>query len=353
MAAAVTISFRSAPGRKATAIALAALGAMALIRLAGLASDAAPSQYLTQPSRLANMFLRQQPAARVTTAALEGSTRGTCVMVLAGNGKLSVGLEDPKRDVIVSLSACDLYNASRDADSTELAGGATLSARNIFLSGTYALAPGAVMTASRYLATYASPADNPYARLAVPSYSGCTRNNYKLDKQKTETVSPGVYCGGIEVAGGATLNLEPGTYVLDQGDFAVSGKATVNGAGVTIILTSRNGSSYGTVDIRGGSTIAVSAPVDGAAAGIPGIAIWIDEHAPPAGAILDGGNTQNVKGALYLPSRRVRYSGGSPSGSGCSQLVALTIAFTGNSYFRHDCAGVGVSNPAPPPLLPE
>mgnify|MGYP003694701171 CR=1 FL=1 len=83
---------------------------MALVRLAGLASDAAPSQYPMQPSRLANMFLRQQPAARVTTAALEGSGRGTCVMVLGGNGKLSVGFEDPKRDVIVSLSACDLYN---------------------------------------------------------------------------------------------------------------------------------------------------------------------------------------------------------------------------------------------------
>ena len=134
MAAAVPISLCSAPGRKATAIALAALGAMALVRLAGLASDAASSQYPTQPLRLANMFLRQQPAARVTTAALEGSGRGTCVMVLGGNGKLSVGFEDPKRDVIVSLSACDLYNASRDADSTALAGGATLSARNIFLS---------------------------------------------------------------------------------------------------------------------------------------------------------------------------------------------------------------------------
>ena len=119
------------------------------------------------------------------------------------------------------------------------------------------------MSASRYLATHASPANNPYARLAVPSYSGCTRNNYQLDK-RAETVPP-VYCGGIEVAGGATLNLEPGAYILDQGNFAVGGTATVNGAGVTIILTSRTGSSYGTVDIRGGSTIAISAPIDGAA----------------------------------------------------------------------------------------
>jgi hypothetical protein len=68
------------------------------------------------------------------------------------------------------------------------------------------------LTASRYLATHASPVDNPYARLAVPSYSGCTRINYKLETQRTETVSPGVYCDGIEVVSGATLNLEPGAY---------------------------------------------------------------------------------------------------------------------------------------------
>jgi hypothetical protein len=118
-----------------------------------------------------------------------------------------------------------------------------------------------------------------------------------------------------------------------------------------IILTSHSRSSYGTVDIRGGSTIAISGPGNGAAGGIPGIAIWIDEHAPAAGAILDGCITQNVNGVLYMPSRRVRYSGGSPSGTRCSQLVALTVVFTGNSYFRHDCAGAGVSDPAPPPLL--
>jgi hypothetical protein len=178
-----------------------------------------------------------------------------------------------------------------------------------------------------------------------------TRHNYRLDAQKTETVSPGVYCGGIAVASGATLNLDPGAYILDQGNFSVSGNATVKGTGVTIILTSRSGLNYGTVDIRNGSTIAISAPVGGAAAGIPGIAIWVDEHAPAAGATLGGGPNQNINGTIYLPSLHVQYSGGSPSGTRCSQLVALAVAFTGNSYFRHDCVGAGVSDPAAPPIL--
>jgi len=303
LSAAVAATLRSLrPDRKAAApIVLVALMVMALGRFAAPESSGARVPTLPNPSQIANLLLRQQPAVRVSQAALDSSGAGTCVMVLGVNGKISVGFEDPKPDLIVSLSDCDLYNASREADSTELMGGTSLSARNIFLSGTYTLAPGATMSAATYLATHASPAYNPYARLEVPSYSGCTRTDYKLDGRRTETVSPGVYCGGIEVAGGAMLNLEPGIYILDRGNFAVSGNAIVRGAGVTIILASRSGSNYGTVDIRRGSTIAISAPADGAA-GVPGIAIWIDQHAPSAGATLDGGNTQNINGAIYLPS---------------------------------------------------
>jgi hypothetical protein len=49
--------------------------------------------------------------------------------------KLSVGFGELIRDTIVSLATCDLCNASREAESTELFNGAKLSARNIFLSG--------------------------------------------------------------------------------------------------------------------------------------------------------------------------------------------------------------------------
>jgi hypothetical protein len=163
----------------------------------------------------------------------------------------------------------------------------------------------------------------------------------------------GIYCGGIEVAGGATLYLDPGTYILDRGNFVVSDNSTVRGQDVTLILTSRIRSSYGAIDIRPGSTIGVTAPALGAAVGIPGIAIWVDGHAPATSDRLDGGMTQNINGAIYLPGRQVKYSGGSPSATRCSQLIAHTVTFTGNSYFRHDCAGVGPSDPNPPSFLAE
>src|SRR5215472_1853319 len=211
MAAVVPISRAHATASglryKAAPSALAAAAAMALFRLTGLAPGAEHAQNPPQQFRFSSTFPRQLQTARVTAAVLEGSTHDACVMALGKNGKLSVGFGESSRDTLVSLAACDLYNASRETGSTELLDGASLTARNIFLSGGYALSAGSVMTASRYLTTHTSLVADPYLRLEVPSHPGCTQTRYRLDKRKTETISPGIYCSGIEVAGGATLNL--------------------------------------------------------------------------------------------------------------------------------------------------
>ena len=105
---------------------------------------------------------------RVAAVALEDSPRNTFVMALGKNEKMSVGFGELSRDTIVSLAACDLHNASREAESIELLDGASLSARSISLSGGYALAARAIMIASRYLTTHTSPVADPYSRLEVP-----------------------------------------------------------------------------------------------------------------------------------------------------------------------------------------
>ena len=51
---------------------------------------------------------------------LKPPARNACVMAVGKNGKLSVGFGERSRNTIVSLVACDLYNASRETESTEL-----------------------------------------------------------------------------------------------------------------------------------------------------------------------------------------------------------------------------------------
>jgi hypothetical protein len=130
----------------------------------------------------------------------------------------------------------------------------------------------------------------------------------------------------------------------------VSGNSTVSGTGVTLILTSRTRSNHGVIDLHSGSTIELPAPAREASAGIPGIAIWADGNVQGTSDTFGGGGTQNINGAIYMPGRGVKYSGGSPAATRCSQLIARAVTFTGNSYFRHDCTGAGLAEPDPPPL---
>ena len=130
----------------------------------------------------------------------------------------------------------------------------------------------------------------------------------------------------------------------------VSGNSTVSGTGVTLILTSRTRSNHGAIGLHAGSTIELTAPARTAAAGIPGIAIRVDGNAPATSDTLGGGSTQNINGAIYMPGRGVKYSGGSPAATRCSQLIARAVTFTGNSYFRHDCTGAGPAETDSPPL---
>jgi hypothetical protein len=170
---------------------------------AGLAAIAT-TKGLSSPSRYARLSLRPPPAAIIGAAARAGFSGDMCLMALGTTGRLSV-----RQAAMVGLASCDLYNNSPNEGSTELAGGSSLSARNIFLAGGYALSPGTLMTASGRLETHTSPVDDPYIGRTVPSYSGCTRTRFVLEGGNTAAISPGVYCGGIAVAGDATLDPSP------------------------------------------------------------------------------------------------------------------------------------------------
>jgi hypothetical protein len=161
-----------------------------------------------------------------------------------------------------------------------------------------------------------------------------------------------VYCGGINLNGGTTP-LAAGTYILDQGGLQVNGNATLTGTGVTIILTSCTGSNYGSVTINGGATVTLTAPISGATAGIPGVAVWVDKNAPLATSKFNGGGNENITGSIYAPSQQMEFAGGASGTSGCTQLVALTVTFTGNSNIGNSCTNSGVSEPLLPPALVE
>ena len=111
-------------------------------------------------------------------------------------------------------------------------------------------------------------------------------------------------------------------------------------SGTTIVLTSSTSANYASASIGAGASLSITAPTTGATSGL---AIFQDPNAPSSGSnTLDGGGTQNITGALYFPNQPVEYVGGaSTGGATCTQLIAYTLTFKGNSNFNSNCGSAG------------
>jgi hypothetical protein len=113
----------------------------------------------------------------------------------------------------------------------------------------------------------------------------------------------------------------------------------VTGTGVTIVFTSSTGSHYATVSINGGANMNLTAPTTGPTAGI----VFFGDRNAPIGTVysFEGGATQVLQGALYLPRGDVSFAGGANTTTGCTKMIGYTVKFTGNSNFAIDCSGFG------------
>jgi Flp pilus assembly protein TadG len=267
------------------------------------------------------------------TVALASGSGSGCVLALdtTASGALT---DDGTTDV--KLNNCSLYDNSSSSSALTMNGSATLTAKSVNVVGN--ISGKNQITTTGGIWTGVAPAADPYASIANPAATGSTVNTCCNDG----TYSPGIYKGGMKLTGKANVTLSPGTYYL-QGDLEISGGSTLTGTGVTLVFTSSNGSTYAGAAINGGANISLTAPTSGTYAGI---AMFGDRNMTLGKTFsFNGGTTQNIIGAIYLPKGYAKYAGGSTNADSnkCTQLIADTIEFTGNAQFNINCSGVGVS----------
>jgi Flp pilus assembly protein TadG len=236
----------------------------------------------------------------------------------------------------VALNACALYSDSNSSSSVNVGGSATISTLSVGVVG--GVSGASKITTVQGITTGGSSIPDPYAGASYPSFSGCDAHNYTA--KATVTINPGVYCGGISLNAGANVTLSPGVYYIDQGSLSVNGSATLTGTGVTIVFTSSTGNNYATATINGGATVNLTPPTSGPTAGI----VLFGDRNMPVGASfkLNGGASQVLVGATYLPKGAVQFAGGNSSANSCAQLVGDTVTFTGNSNFAINCPGTPI-----------
>jgi len=247
----------------------------------------------------------------------------------------------------VNLINCAIVDDSSNSSAVSLGGGGTVSTTFVGVVGGISGAQN--ITASYGTFTGYHYTSDPYASVNYPSYSGCNQHNYQTSK--TETISQGVYCGGMKLVAGANVTMNPGIYYLDGGSLSMQGQSTLKGTGVTLVFTSSSGSGYATASISGGATLQLTAPTTGPTAGI----VFFGDRNEPLGTTysLTGGDSQNVGGAVYFAKGAVQWAGNANGNQKCTQIVADTVQLVGNTTLQVDCKGFGTKTMGSPALLIE
>jgi hypothetical protein len=302
---------------------------------------------LSQPQQLAfsAVFLEESPIVNVRAVALRLPAGYACVLALDTSAQYALEFQG---NSTINMEDCIAASNSNANISAIVSGSAVLNAQTLYTVGGYDVRGNAELNTSTTPITGGTALLDPYANLAMPSFSGCDHNNYSTSGNAT--LNPGVYCNGMGFSSHANVTLNPGVYIVDRGAFDVGSHATVSGTGVTIILTSSTGSSHATAEVNGGATVNIAAPTSGT---YQGIAFYQNRNAAAGGVNrFNGGATMNITGALYFPNQTLYFTGGATSGAGsCTQIVARIVEFNGNSGITNNCAGTGLNNISVPGVV--
>ena len=106
--------------------------------------------------------------------------------------------------------------------------------------------------------TGCDPIADPLAGMTPPPVGPCKETDAAY-ASGSHTLSPGTYCGGLHISGDAQIELQPGTYIIQDGKFNLTGgSATVVGDGVTLYFTGPGG----VLDVSGQGGANLSAPTE-------------------------------------------------------------------------------------------
>ncbi len=278
------------------------------------------------------MFLADDPAANVSATATRQPIGSACVLALSQTANNAAYFQG---STTVNLNGCSVASNSYASDAIAISGSSSLSTYSLYTSGRVFQSGSSHLTTTESAVTNGTQLADPFANVAIPSYSGCNKSNYSINA--AATISPGVYCNGMDFKSKAVVAMNPGVYIIDRGSFNAAAGAKITGNGVTIILTSSTGSSYSTITVNGGATVTLSAMTTGSTSGL---LFYQDRRAPIAtnSNKINGNSTSSYTGALYFPKQELQFSGNSSTNGGsCTKIVANTITFIGNSYLTNTC----------------
>jgi Flp pilus assembly protein TadG len=261
----------------------------------------------------------------VRSVGITQTAASACILALNPTASQAIQVQG---NTTVNLAGCDVMADSIATDAINVWGSAQISAECAVTVGGVSNHGGLTMTGCASPITNAPKVGDPFAGLPTPAPGPVQTvpngNNY--------TLNPGNYSSGMTLHGNATLN--PGVYYV-SGNFRINSNANVSGSGVTIYLTSGT-----TVNMQGNADVNLAAPTSGTYSGI----LFFGARDGTGSVTFNGDATSHLTGDLYFPNQQVSYIGNFTGVNGCTQVVADTVSWSGNSNISVNCAAAGMQN---------
>ncbi len=133
---------------------------------------------------------------------------------------------------------------------------------------------------------------------------------------------PGIYNGGIFASGDGHITLQPGIFVINNGDFSAIGP-TIEGEGVTIVMA---GNQTGALSFSLGAKFNASAPREGR---LKGLLIVSRASGALARGVSFSVAQGQMRGLIYAPGSSVSFE--SKARAKVSQIIAKSVDVTGST----------------------
>jgi hypothetical protein len=286
-------------------------------------------------------FIGMESMSLGVTAAAEASVKANgCIVALGPNGDgIKVG-----GNVELDVDGCWLYSNKEGDKSIDVIGGGQVDVPGSCAVGSTSVANNAVLLGKRK--TYCNAVGDPMADWTLPTPLGdCDYNNFKGGGGSSITLSPGIYCGGLQLSGYDHVDLKPGVYHITGGALSINSKVTLTGEGIGFSI----GEDVSSVTLNGASTTSLSAPTEGdmkdmliAMQPRPGELLGKKDL---ISAKINGGAELELSGTVYLPSASVDISGNSTTLSVPTRIIAYSVELTGTSKLTVQVPPAGSANP--------
>jgi Flp pilus assembly protein TadG len=264
-------------------------------------------------------YFKHSPQIRVQASAQSSGSLNVCV----------IGL-DPKEDGAVSLDSnskmtagnCAVYSNSVSHAGLQSKSNSVLTAQLTCSVGGY---EGASRNFQGEVVTDCPKTEDPLASV-LPPPSGRPRPIREV-KDKVDTLTPGLYEGGLKIDGNSDIRMSPGVYIFRNGSFIVDSNSKVTGKGVSLVF---EGEDAG-FEFKSNVQVDLEAPEAGQL--MAGLLVYQKRNAGEAEFLIESKYTRKLLGTLYMPNGHfiVKADNRVAEASAYTAIVARTIRLHGSS----------------------